>query len=159
MSPMEVCNEIGEPCRILSFMNCLRCGEYIPVEYRTCPKCHSPVRQQTPPPPPKPPIVEAELVDAIPPNSKASEPQQRPPKPPRHQDLNDTKKCPYCAEEIKIDAIICRFCRMNLKTGRPLAVDSGRNIDVVDIVKWGCGLVLGLPLAMFIILILLIRGC
>jgi TM2 domain-containing membrane protein YozV len=33
--------------------------------------------------------------------------------------LKDTKKCPYCAETIKIEAKICRFCSRDLVTGQP----------------------------------------
>lgn len=34
------------------------------------------------------------------------------------QELSDTKHCPYCAEDVNGEPIICRFWSMNLGTGR-----------------------------------------
>ena len=34
----------------------------------------------------------------------------------RKTDQRDTKKCPYCAEYVKVDAKVCRYCGREIES-------------------------------------------
>ena len=86
-------------------------------------------RAQKPPaakPQPQPPSAEASpkkgLLKDQPSKDIALEPAS-PPSPPTEPDLSETKQCPYCAETIKAEAKICRFCGNDL-TGQLVSQQS-----------------------------------
>ena len=78
-----------------------------------------------------------------------------------------TKQCPYCAETIKKDAIICRFCQMDMTKKQPIRHDdtaSGQSQEVqaksgiADGVRLGCGMFIVLPLIILGLGLLLVMG-
>lgn len=68
---------------------------------------------------------------------------------------DDTKACPFCAETIKRDAKICRYCHMDLATGAPVGAPVRARSGVGDGVKLGVGMFIVLPLLIIVGLIVL----
>ncbi len=67
-----------------------------------------------------------------------------------------TKDCPYCAETIKAAAKVCRFCGINLQTGKPITETATpptveAKSGVADGVKLGCGMFIVLPLLILLV--------
>lgn len=45
---------------------------------------------------------------------------------PRKLDLRNLKKCPYCAEYIRVDAVICKYCGRELNSHSDLDIERFR---------------------------------
>ena len=84
--------------------------------------------------------------------------------------MDETKECPFCAETIKRDAVICRFCNYDLRTGAPTSLPSPSQpvvaeqqsvptvqarSGVMDGVKIGTGMFIVLPLLCLLGLLLM----
>jgi hypothetical protein len=83
----------------------------------------------------------------------------------------ETKACPFCAETIKRDAVICRFCNYDLRSSTPttMVVQAPQHVPpevqpvpvvqarsgIMDGVKIGTGMFVVLPLLCILGLLLM----
>ena len=74
---------------------------------------------------------------------------------------DDTKVCPHCAETIKAAANVCRFCGINLRSGKPITETTvpptvEARSGVADGVKLGCGMFIVLPFLILVAVVVFI---
>lgn len=55
--------------------------------------------------------------------------------------MNDTKRCPHCAEEIKTEALRCKHCKTNLEgmVANPATPSTGKTIQETKCTCQACG--------------------
>ena len=58
--------------------------------------------------------------------------------------MSDTKKCSYCAKDIKAETVICRFCKADLNTGKPDTSEKGESSRgrISNRMKMTCGILI-----------------
>lgn len=75
-----------------------------------------------------------------------------------------TKKCPFCAEEVKAEAVICRFCKADLEKNQPPQTTSVPEVapkqktSVGDGMRNGCGMFIVIGIVLFIFIIIGVLG-
>ena len=82
--------------------------------------------------------------------------------------MSDSKICPFCCESIKSSAVVCRFCNIDLSTGKSLSAapppalaspqkEIKARSGISDGVNLGCGMFIVLPLIILGAILLFFR--